>query len=162
MPVISAALYVFVCACIRDIFIFCVGFCVPFICTCHNTTYVEFCSLLSEPTSMFYFTYFGILVYQIRDYYFCCVLSHNKLLDNQFSIKLFLTLFFPFEFHLISSFDQSLQYEILIPILVRESPIYFRVESILLSGFFLWLLPLVHVVTPLSSTKCCLGILVLH
>ena len=141
MSVISAALYVFMWASLRGhIYILCwflcTCFCVPFICTCHNTTYVEFCSLLSEPTSMFYFTYFGILVYQIRDYCFCCVLSHNKLLDNQFSIKLFLTLFFPFEFHLISSFDQSLQYEILIPILVRESPIYFRVESILLSGFF--------------------------
>ena len=141
MPVISAALYVLVCACIRDIFIFCVGFCV------HVSVYLLFAHVIMQhmlnfvhylvkPTPMFYFTYFGILVYQIWDYYFCCVLSHNKLLDNQYSIKLFLTLLFPFEFHLISSFDQSLQYEILIPILVPESPIYFRVEFILLSGFF--------------------------
>ena len=53
MSVISAALYVFVWASLRGhIYILCwflcTCFCVPFICTCHNTTYVEFRSLFSE------------------------------------------------------------------------------------------------------------------
>ena len=42
MPVISAALYVLVCACIRDIFIFCVGFCV------HVSVYLLFAHVTTQ------------------------------------------------------------------------------------------------------------------